>query len=379
MARDSLPMVSLDRVQSVRVVDNLPPELVAKAKELATRIDTRDTNAILQFGMQAQREATTITQPYLEKVATKDSGAIGQQLSSLLNDTESLNPRALVSMSRAAQIPVVGRFFDKAKQFIDRYESIQKKIDGITHELEMAARQLGRDIEMLDKLYQMNDNYRQALYIFIAAGELKLDDLNAEYSVALQKAQTSNHFEDAEDAKKMQDQIDRLERKLHDLKLTAFVSLQTGPQIDLVRQNNQSLAEKIQTSILATIPLWKQQAVIAIALYNQQRHAKLQRRVTDTTNELLKTNAQMLRQGNAEVAREVQRGIVDIETLVETHQNLIGTLQDSLRIQEEGRARRASAEQKMHELQRELQAELLKVQTGRGLPPSPNQDFLKLN
>jgi uncharacterized protein YaaN involved in tellurite resistance len=245
---------------------------------------------------------------------------------------------------------------------VQRYEKLSVQIEKITNELDKSRNQLMRDITLLDNLFEKNYDYLKDLDLYIIAGEQLLAELDKtvipEFKAKAEKSQ------DPLDAQKLQDMhqfLSRFEKKLHDLKLSRMVSIQTAPQIRLIQNNNQLLVEKIQTSILNTIPLWKNQVIIAITLFRQKKSLSLQKEVSDTTNELLKKNSEMLKGSSIEIAKESERGIVDIETLQKVNTDLISTIEETLKIQQDGRQKRAQAEEQLKKMESELKQKLLEV------------------
>jgi uncharacterized protein YaaN involved in tellurite resistance len=348
---------------ALKALDKLNDDQKRQARALAHNLDVNDTNAILGFGADAQRTVNNALTPVLQQVRVQDSGATGQLLTDLLHQTRALDPHSLLDgPSGLAGIPVLGKLFDKIQRFKERFDTVEKRVEQIVAELEKQQRVMGRDIRTLDVAFTENRKYRDALLVVIAAGEIKLQQLHEDLDKAVAKANATNDPYDAQAATDLNSLIDRLEKRLYDLKLGAVISLQTGPQIRLVQAADQALMEKIQTSLLNTIPLWKQQIIVALALFNQKKALGLQQAVTDTTNKLLQTNADMLHEGVTSVARETQRGIVEIETLVHTHEQLVSTIEDALRIQEEGRQKRIANEQELDKLSGDLGKQLAQLQ-----------------
>ena len=345
----------------IQALKHLQPAEVQLAQEIAQGLDVRDALAISAFGVRPQTEMSALTDPILKMIATKDAGAAGEALSALMVQVKALDAGSLGNLTESvlARLPGVGWSFSKVQQYRARQEKVGAKIDRIVVQLEKTRFALSRDVALLDQLYGQNTACLRGLLVYIAAGEMKLEALRAEQA-ALAAAAGAAH--DPLQAQAVADQgntIARLERRVHDMKLAAMVSLQTAPQIRLIQNSDQSLTEKIQSSILTTIPLWKNQVVLAIALFAQKKGAILQRKVAETTNEMLRRNAQTLHQGTTEVAREAERGIVEIETLRTVNDELIHTIEDSLQIQEEGRRKRQEAEGQLQQMQAELRAALV--------------------
>ena len=354
----------------IQALKHLQPAEVQLAQEIAQGLDVRDALAISAFGVRPQTEMSALTDPILKMIATKDTGAAGEALSALIVQVKALDAGSLGNLTESvlARLPGVGWSFSKVQQYRARQERVGVKIDRIVVQLEKTRFALSRDVALLDQLYGQNTACLRGLLVHIAAGEMALEALRAE-GAALAAADGAAH--DPLQAQAIADQgntIARLERRVHDMKLAAMVSLQTAPQIRLIQNSDQSLTEKIQSSILTTIPLWKNQVVLAIALFDQKKAAILQRRVAETTNEMLRRNAQTLHQGTTEVAREAERGIVEIETLRTVNDELIHTIEDSLQIQEEGRRKRQEAEGQLQQMQAELRAALVAAREMGPLP-----------
>jgi len=351
---------------AVQIVDisKMSPEQVQKAQAIANTIKLDDSQAIIQYGVGAQAKIAGFADTILNEVRNKDSGYVGDTLTGLM-----LKIREVDVASLQKESGFFGKLFGGLKaqfvKFQSRYEKLSTQIDKTVAELEKARMQLLRDVTMLDTLYQKNGDYLQELDVYIAAGQLKLEQAKNEILPALQKK--AQESDDPLEAQKLQDFnqfINRFEKKLYDMKLSRMISIQTGPQIRLIQNNDQTLVEKIQSSIINTIPLWKNQIIIAISLFRQKSALELQRSVTDTTNELLTKNSEMLKLGSIEVAKESERGIVELETLQKVNNDLISTIDETLQIQREGKAKRAAAEQELIKMEDDLKTRLKTVQTG---------------
>jgi uncharacterized protein YaaN involved in tellurite resistance len=338
----------------------LAPEEMARAEEIARCFDPRPSNAILQFGVVSQKRMGDLVTPILQAVRTKDAGPAGDALVALMAHVKELNADSLAGQTEnfLAGLPLVGRVFRRLRQFLSHYERIAVKIDRIVEELKQARQTLLADITQFDLLYAQNAADFRELLVHVRAGEIKLGDLRAEHTAAEARTAGGKTLSAAQEARDLADLISRLERRVHDLKLTAMIALQTAPQIRLVQSSDQALVEKIQNSILTTIPLWKNQVVLAISLFNQKKALALQRAVTATTNDLLTANAQLLQQGVTEIARESERGVVEISTLQDVNNRLIATIQETLQIQEEGRRKRGEAEIQLAGLELQLKEAL---------------------
>jgi uncharacterized protein YaaN involved in tellurite resistance len=343
----------------------LTPQESAQAQQLAKTIDVRDALAVTSFAAKPQKEMTALTDPIMKIVATKDTGAVGEVLTNLMTQVKELNASSFAAQSETwlAQLPVVGAMFSKVQHFISQYEKIGTKIDRIVIELESSKNTLNRDIALLDQLFAQNSAYFRQLLVFTAAGEMKLQELRPDHEKLAAQARAANDPVLAQQVSDLGNAISRLERRVYDLKLTTMIALQTAPQIRLVQNGDQALVEKIQTSIMTTIPLWKNQIIIAITLFDQKKGVELQRAVADTTNELLLKNAEMLQQGSAAVARETERGVVEIQTLQTVNQRLIDTIEETLQIQVEGRQKRQEAEGQLEQMQKDLKNKLTEIRS----------------
>ena len=338
----------------------LTPEEQARVDAIRESIDVTDAQMVLQYGLTAQNKISAFTDSLLADVRTRDTGEAGQALTSLLGKVRELNVDALAKGTSGSRIPLVGKLMDGFKRFEARYEKLSSSLEKLITGLERTRMGLLKDLTVLDKMYELNLEYLRQLDLYIAAGDETLEELNTRRLPAMEVGVRAS--QDPIVAQQLADFRQaglRFERRLHDLKLTRTIAIQSAPQIRLIEANNQGLVEKIQTSVTNTIPLWKNQIIIALSLYRQQQALAVQKAVTDTTNELLAKNAEMLRTGSAEVARETERGIVDIETLRKVNDDLIATLEETIRIQDEGHARRVQAEVELLRLQSELRKKLV--------------------
>jgi len=336
------------------IASTLQPEQLDKAKALVAQIKTEDSQAILTFGIGAQKEISTFANSVLEHVRAKDSGYVGDILTSLVTDVKGLNVDGLNKPKKG-----LAKLFSNAtnaiKRFMMQYDHLSTQIDKIVDQLDQARISLLHSIALMDNMFTMNAQYLDNLDIFIAAGEMKLAELNGKIlPQAKIKAETSNDPLVVQAYQDLIQFVNRFERKVHDLKLSRMIAIQTAPQIRLIQTGDQALVEKVQNSILTTIPLWKQQIVIAIEIFKQKKALETQRLVTDTTNDILKKNSQMLKTGTIEVAKENERGIVELETLKQTNADLISTIEETIKIQQEGHTKRMTAEQELTKLESDL-------------------------
>ena len=344
----------------VQVEDTpLSPEEQKMVDDFAEKIDLTNSQLVLQYGAASQKKLSDFSETALSRVKTKDMGETGELITSLIAELQGFD-------ANAEQPKGIFGFFKKAgnniEQLKTRYESADKNVERIRAQLEDHQVTLMKDITMLDKMYQLNLVYFKELTMYILAGKKKLAAVRTNELKALQdKAQRTQLPEDAQAARDLADQCDRFEKKLYDLELTRNVSIQMGPQIRLIQSNDTIMAEKIQTTIVNTIPLWKNQMVLALGIAHSQEAMKAERAVTDATNELLKRNAATLKQGTIDIAKESERGIVDIETLQQTNKQLIETLDELNKIRADGKAKRANAEQELGRIEGELRAKLLEI------------------
>ncbi|MBN2436339.1 MAG: toxic anion resistance protein [Spirochaetes bacterium] len=341
------------------------PEDLAKIEEIKKGFNIDNSDEVIGYGVGAQREISDFSDTILDQVRSKDSGFVGEVLTDLMVTVKDIDVDSLSTKgSFMASLPIIGDMMDKAKRFIARYDKLSVQIEKIIEELEKARMNLLKDITLLDNLYGKNLSYLKNLDIYIAAGEDKIEELNT--TVLPQYKQKADQTNDPADAQRYHDLsqlINRFEKKLHDLKLSRMISIQTAPQVRLIQNGDQVLVEKIQSSILNTIPLWKNQIVIAITLFRQDKALKLQKEISETTNNLLKKNSEMLKDGTIEVAKESERGIVEIETLKKVNNDLLSTIEETIKIQQEGKTKRKNAEVELIKLESELKTKLKEVKS----------------
>jgi uncharacterized protein YaaN involved in tellurite resistance len=349
---------------------------LAHVAEVKANIDVTDAQAVLSYGLPAQTRIANFADSLLGDVRNKDAGLGGEALIDLLEKVRELDVEALGATPGRARIPILGRFANTFERFASRYQKVASSIDRIVDALERSRMSLLKDMTVLDKMFELNLEYIKQLDIYIAAGEEMLQELYRDKIPSLEaEVGATSDVMTAQRLADLRQAAGRFERRIHDLRLTRMVAIQTAPQIRLIQSNDQNLVEKIQTSILTTIPLWKNQIVIAISLYRQQHAVELQSKVSDTTNELLAKNAELLRVGSAKVAREVERGVIDVDTLRKVNTDLVATLEETIRIQDEGRAKRVEAEGEIGRLQTELRQKLLELraQTPQLERPGPGR------
>ena len=336
----------------------LTPEELRQVEEFSKKIDVTNSKAVMTYGVGTQKKMADFSEKTLESVKTKDLGEVGNMVSGLVTELKNFD----VDENEKG---IKGFFRKKTNQLQDlktRYSSVEKNVENIANELEKHQMILLKDIELLDRMYELNLNYYKELSMYILAGKKKLKEVRETELPALQKkAELSGLPEDAQAAKDLAEQCDRFEKKLHNLQLTRTVAMQTGPQIRMIQSSNQMMAEKIQSTIVNTIPLWKNQMVIAIGIEHATQAARAEREVNDMTNALLRKNAEKLKQATVESAKESERGVVDIETLKHTNEMLISTMDEVLAIQTEGKQKRAAAEKDLAQIEAQLRAKLLQA------------------
>lgn len=336
----------------------LTPEERKMVSEFAKTIDIQNTNMVLQYGAGSQKKITDFSESALSNIRTKDFGAVGNMITDLIGELEGFSEED----DAKGLFGLFKKTTNRIRTLKAKYDKAEVNVDKISEVLESHQVQLLKDTAMLDKMYQMNLNYFKELSMYIIAGKEKLETVRATDLPQLhQKAQRSGLPEDAQAARDLDNFCNRFEKKLHDLELTRMISIQMAPQIRLVQNNDTLMAEKIQTTLVNTIPLWKSQMVLALGMAHSQQAIDAQRKVTDMTNELLRKNADLLKTGTISAAQESERGIADIETLRYTNESLISTLDEVLRIQDEGRQKRREAEQELGRIEGELKQKLLEL------------------
>ena len=354
-------MMAKRAVTTEKLIDRLPEHRQQQAYDLAKQIDEQNMSAVIAYGSNAQKKLSEFSHGMLNKVQLKDTGEIADVLTDLMHQLESSNPRDLTASPNIFQ-----KFFGKIKASIAetqaRYQKIGTAIDRVAIRLEREKNELLNDNLMLEQLYQKNKDYFEALNLYIAAGELKMQELQEEIiPAAIEKAKASGDQMDVQTVNDLNQFLDRLDKRTHDLRLTRQMTVQQAPQIRMIQNTNQALAEKIQVSVHTAIPLWENQVMIALTLLRQQNAAVSQRQVSQTTNDLLKRNADMLKQSAIDTARESERGVIDIETLQHTQNSLIETIEQTLEIQREGRRQRQIAEQELQLMEGQLRDKLMAI------------------
>ena len=345
------------REQQLVEENPLSDEEKKMVEDFANQINLDDSAAILRYGSGTQKKMADFSETALEKVKTKDLGQVGELITGVVNELKGFD---------ATEEKGLFGFFKKGKNKLEtlktKYAKVETNVESICKILEGHQIQLLKDIAVLDKMYDANLVYFKELTMYIMAGKKKLETVrNEELPALMERAQSSGLAEDVQAAKDLESKCLRFEKKLHDLELTRTISIQTAPQIRMVQNNDTMMAEKIQSTLVNTVPLWKSQMVIALGVAHSAEAVRAQREVSDMTNELLRKNAEMLKTATVDTAKETERGIVDMETLQHTNDTLISTLDEVMSIQQEGRQKRAEAETELKRMENELKSKLLEV------------------
>lgn len=367
MADNEMTLVNSDvlniKTPEDLTLTSLSPQDQASVREYADKIDVLKAQEVLLYGDKVQQKLTVFADGALANVRNKDTGVVGQTLSDLVGQLQGFAP------DTKPHGGIMGLFHKASNQIAslkNRYGKVEVSVNKVSDVLFDHRKQMLTDIAMLDRLYAENVDYYKQLCFLIVAGREKLDKLRSvDLPDAQRKAEMSGEPADAQAANDLANAIDRFERKVYDLELTRQISIQMAPQIRLIQNNDSLMADKIQSTLNNTLPLWKSQMVLALGLENSRAALEAQRRVTDATNRMLRENAAALKQGTIETARESQRGIVDIETLVETNQALIDSLSEVANIQADGRTKRQAAEKQLVEMEDQLKRKLLEVRSSR--------------
>ena len=343
----------------------LNPEQEAKARDLASKIDVTKGETVLNYGADAQKQLGVFSQNMLTKVQSQDTGAVGDALTSLMTRLNEANPDELKAENNNIFRKIFGRVKRSIYEITAKYQKSGAQIDTIANRLETSQQGLLNDNKLLDELYDQNKAYFDALNIYIEAANLKIAELNEKtIPEAAKAAEAANDQMAIQQVNDLKQFASRLEKRAYDLQLARQITIQQAPQIRLIQNTNQALAEKIQASVNTAIPLWKNQVAIALTLLRQKNAVTAQRQVSETTNDLLKKNSEMLKISSIETAKENERGVVDIETLTQTQNDLIDTLKQTLQIQQDGRLKRQNAEKQLVQMEGELKQQLLNYTHG---------------
>ena len=353
--------VTNEKIENSLNYESLTEEEKAAIEEFNKKIDVTDSTQILQYGAKAQSKISQFSDSVLEGVKTRSTGEVGDLLANLVGEIKSFD-----SDIAGDNKSFLGKLFNNAKKQVDtliaKYSKIETNIDGIEKQLENHRLQMLKDIAIFDTMYEKNLEYFKEISLYIIAGEKKLEELrNVELPKLRAQAQESGEQLDAQKVQDMENTINRFEKKIYDLKTTRIISIQMAPQIRLLQNNEAELVEKIQGSITNTIPLWKNQIVLALGINNAKQALGAQKAVTNLTNDMLKKNSEILKQGSIEIAEESERAIVDVETLQKTNRDIIETLDKVIEIHETGRAKRQEAEVELQNIEKELKEKMIEI------------------
>ncbi len=352
--------VTDEKIEKSLNYDELSGSEKKAVDEFITKIDVMDQNLVLQYGAKAQNKISAFSDNILEDVKTKDIGDTGELLANLVGEIKSFN--SSIGTSKKG----IFKLFNSAKKeistIIAKYNKIEKNVDTIENSLEKNKVTLLKDIALFDTMYDKNLEYFKEISLYIIAGERKLEELkNKTLPAAKAKFEETHEQLDAQKIQDLENQINRFEKKIYDLKTTRIISIQMAPQIRLLQNNDAELVEKIQSSITNTIPLWKNQMVLALGINNSKKALESQQAVSNLTNDMLKKNSETLKQGSIEIAEEAEKAIIDIETLKKTNQDLIETIDNVIKIHEEGHAKRMEAEAELENIEKELKSKLIEI------------------
>jgi len=357
--------VTEEKVEKSLNYDLLTDEEKEAIDEFIKKVDVMDSAVVLQYGSNAQNKISTFSDSVLDTVKTKNAGEVGDLLAELVANVKDFNSDVPESIDPKG---LKGIFFNAKKtidKMIAKYSKVETNVDKIEKQLESEKIKLLKDITIFDTMYEKNLDYFKELSLYIIAGEKKLEELkNVDLPAAQKAAAESGEQADVQKVNDLSNAINRFEKKLYDLKTTRIISLQMAPQIRLIQNNDSELVEKIQSSLINTIPLWKNQIVIALGLTNAKSALGVQKAVTDTTNEMLQKNSEMLKQGTIEIAEESEKAIVNVETLKKTNRDIIETLEKVVQIHEDGRAKRVEAEKELLTIEKELKDKMLEIKVG---------------
>lgn len=356
------PVAVIDQQQEIMQVtqqtETLTPAERKQVEEIKSKIDLMNSGYALQFGSGAQKNMADFSDSLLSQVRTKDSGEVGALLTDLSGKINEFSRKE--SDSFVKKLPLIGSLVSKGETMLASYEKLSTKVDKIQSELEKSKTTMMKDIMLFDALYQKNLEYFKHLELYIRAGEEKLVEMRSTVLPKLRAdAAASADPMAGQVVSDFESNVDRFEKKVHDLKISKTIAIQTAPQLRLIQNNDKILVERVQSAIYNAIPLWKNQIVIALGLTRQQNVLKMQQAISDTTNELLKRNAEMLKINSIETAKENNRSIVDIETVKKVNDDLVTTIEETLKIQQEGRQARQSAEQELLQIENRLKETLL--------------------
>lgn len=358
---ENVNKITDEKIEKSLNYDELSKEEQKAVDEFNAKIDVMDSTQVLQYGASAQNKISEFSDSVLEDVKTKNVGDVGDLLANLVSEIKSFDSAINTSEPKG-----LAKLFHSVKKEVNyivaKYNKIENNIDTIEKGLENNKLQLLKDINLFDTMYDKNLDYFKEISLYIIAGERKLEELKTIVLPELKKkAEASNDQIEIQKVNDMETQINRFEKKLYDLKTTRIISIQMAPQIRLLQNNDAELVEKIQSSITNTIPLWKNQIVLALGISNSKKALKQQQAVSELTNDMLKKNSETLKQGSIDIAKESEKAIIDIETLKKTNRDIIETLDTVIKIHEDGRVKRAEAEKELETIEKELKDKLLEI------------------
>ncbi len=360
--------LATDVTEALPALQNLTPQEQEEVQQLVAQIDITDPVLSISYGAKTMNSISRFSDSLLEQVRAKDAGVIGEQLTDLLGKVKSVDLSTFGEKPGfMASLPVVGKLFNRIERTMAEYQTLAQQVDTVTNKLDTAMVDLLRNISTLEQLFVRNREFFQQINLHIIAGKQKVAQLQ-EVDLPAAQAQVADDPMNAQKVRDLLEGIQRFERRLHDLMLSRTIAIQTAPQIRLMQGNSQSLAEKIQSSILSTIPIWKSQIVLALSLHNQRQATKLQKDVADTTNEMLRRNAELLQTGTIETAREVERSVVDIETLRDVQARLLNTIEETVTIASDARTRRQEVEQELSTMENDLRTRLANIASSGARP-----------
>lgn len=358
--------VTEEEVESSLNYNNLEPAEKAAIDEFISKVDITDTTVVLQYGSTAQNKISKFSDNVLDNVKTKETGEVGDLLTDLVTQIKDFDSDIPVGEDKGGIFGIFNSFKKQVQKLVAKYDKVENNIEKIEKQLENHKLQMLKDINIFDKMYEKNLEYFKELSLYIIAGEKKLEELKNVTLPELQaKAEASGDQIDIQKVNDMSNMINRFEKKIYDLKTTRIISIQMAPQIRMIQNNDTELVEKIQSSLINTIPLWKNQMVIALGLTHAKNALGAQREVTNLTNDMLKKNSELLKQGTIQIAEESEKAIVDIETLQKTNKDVIETLDKVLEIHANGRQKRLEAEKELVTIEQELKNKLLEINVNK--------------
>lgn len=347
----------------VIAVENMPAEKAQKIQTVLAKISLKSPADIIYYGVDPQRQAASLAEKIIGDTKTKDAGPVGDLLNSMLLEIKDLNLDSLEGSGNfLSKLPIVGGMFDQVRGFISQYESVASKIEKTSNALDREAVNMMRSVQSLEAMYESNIDLIHELEVYIEAGKLYLTDFNAKLPGLVEKAKASGDAMEIQKVSDLSANANRFEKRLYDLVTSRHLSIQTAPTLRMMQHGAAELADKLQSSVVQVIPLWKQQMAIGIEMYRQKKAMELQRKVSDTSNEMFRKNAELLRTGQVGIAKESERAIIDISTLKSNQENLISTIQEVLRIHDEGKAARKANFVEIERMEDDLKVQLANLQ-----------------